>query len=180
MRNLILLIIVISISGCDCGWSSYSTFTVNYERNVPVSKEQINSNIGKAITLSESFYADIGDQIADAFVAHDANKYMLDELSLYYFWMRKASPNDQDFEFIESVIARISFNGYSADMSSLTIPGGDRNFKLTEPSPNEFSGVQESIDDFTVSLSFVPKSEVQEDIVLQWDFTLKYKIELAD
>jgi hypothetical protein len=137
----------------------------------------INNNIGKAIKLSETFVADIEVDVLPKY-GEEFSSYRLDRMSLYYFWLRLISPSDKTFDFMETVTARIRFGDVDASISDLTVPSGDDSFKLLETYKNEFTNGESEIGNFTINLSFVPKEAVSEDIVLQWDFTFSYQVEL--
>jgi hypothetical protein len=83
MNKITLFIVLIFLSSCSDGcYDSFLTFTQNYERDVTISKEMINSNIGKPITISEYFDADLENYVLDHYQSN-AKTWELVSLEFY-------------------------------------------------------------------------------------------------
>lgn len=181
MKYLLYCLLLIAIfTSCDSCINSTYQFTINYDRDVVVSKETINSNIGKAIKITKEFDSRIYDEAMEPYLYgnNDYSGYKMESAELYYFWLRLKGDYPGNFNFMESVLADCIVYGHTFQMTILTFPEeNDDSFKIGEVGvfASNLGGAMEK---FTVEVSFVPKTTVEKDITLSWDFTFRYVVQL--
>jgi len=177
---LYFLFLSLLLCSCDACVNASYQFTINYDRDVVVSKETINANIGKAIKITKEFDSRIYEEAMERYLydTDDYNGYKMESAELYYFWLRLKGDYPGNFNFMESVLADCIVYGHTFPMTVLTFPeADDDSFKITEVGVFA-SNLGGGMENFSVVMSFVPKQEVDKDITLSWDFTFQYVVNL--